>query len=207
MCDDTKQYTYSSHTPALPTPCMGPAISWSSHHTGTANAMCGKPSNQGMDKKQLQQPCPCAATRAGSAWVCREISGDGKISTPTLTLPTLASSQGQDHFIQLPRGPIRTGTGRNFQLKTGQNLGFQFGSKPQNRSKPKQQSARIRKKEKKTHQLYLKQTAEAAAQRSETSGLNQSIPSTILRLSGKEIGWVLIGTSRRVQRDWSRGLR
>ncbi|CAL2226226.1 unnamed protein product [Prunus armeniaca] len=53
----------------------------------------------------------------------------------------------------------------------------------------------------------LEHTAEAAAQRSETSGSNQSIPSTILRLSGKEIGWVLIGTSRRVQRDWSRGLR
>ncbi|CAL8173713.1 unnamed protein product [Prunus armeniaca] len=48
MCDDTKQYTYSSHTPALPTPCMRPAISWPSHPTGTANAMCGKPSNQGM---------------------------------------------------------------------------------------------------------------------------------------------------------------
>ncbi|CAL8081935.1 unnamed protein product [Prunus armeniaca] len=35
MCDNTKQYTYSSHTPALPTTCMG-----SVSHTGTANDMC-----------------------------------------------------------------------------------------------------------------------------------------------------------------------
>ncbi|CAL8171928.1 unnamed protein product [Prunus armeniaca] len=27
-----------------------------------------------------------------------------------------------EHLLQLPQGPIRTGTGRNFKLKTGQNL-------------------------------------------------------------------------------------
>ncbi|CAL2228331.1 unnamed protein product [Prunus armeniaca] len=35
MCDNTKQYTYSSHTSALPTTHMG-----SVSHTGTANDMC-----------------------------------------------------------------------------------------------------------------------------------------------------------------------
>ncbi|CAL9017129.1 unnamed protein product [Prunus brigantina] len=112
MCDDTKQYTYSSHTPALPTTRMGSVT-----HAGTANDMCEthnlmafpphrhcqRRSHQ--DKKKLHQPCP-------------------RTATPTLTLPTLASSQGQDHFLQLPRGPIRTGTGRNFKLKTGQKPRF-----------------------------------------------------------------------------------
>ncbi|CAL2238942.1 unnamed protein product [Prunus armeniaca] len=118
-----------------------------------------------------------------------------------LTLPTLASSQGQDHFIQLPRGPIRTGTGRNFKLKTGQNLGFQFGSKTQNRSKPTPQSARARKKEKKPHLVHRNWTAETTAQCREESDLNQSELTSGFEVSGGEMGWVVIGASRRVERN------
>ncbi|KAI5345182.1 hypothetical protein L3X38_013061 [Prunus dulcis] len=63
------------------------------------------------------RPRPRAATRAGSAWVCREISGDGKISTPELTLPATDSTRRVEHIIQLHQGPIRTASGRNRRRK------------------------------------------------------------------------------------------
>ncbi|KAI5336041.1 hypothetical protein L3X38_026175 [Prunus dulcis] len=73
---------------------------------------------------QPHQTRPRAATRAGSAWVCRVISGDGKNSTPEVILPTLASTRGQEHFLQLRGGPIPAATGRNFSLKFGPNPRF-----------------------------------------------------------------------------------
>ncbi|KAI5332532.1 hypothetical protein L3X38_022661 [Prunus dulcis] len=63
------------------------------------------------------RPRPRAATHAGSAWVCREISGDGKISTLELTLPATDSTRRVEHIIQLHQGPIRTASGRNRRRK------------------------------------------------------------------------------------------
>ncbi|KAI5353396.1 hypothetical protein L3X38_006289 [Prunus dulcis] len=63
------------------------------------------------------RPRPRAATRAGSAWACREISDDGKISTPELTLPATDSTRRVEHIIQLHQGPIRTASGRNRRRK------------------------------------------------------------------------------------------
>ncbi|CAL8105680.1 unnamed protein product [Prunus armeniaca] len=99
------------------------------------------------------------------------------------------------------------GTGRNFKLKTGQNLGFQFGSKTQNRSKPTPKTARAYGEGSKTYQTRRKSWPESLRCREENREKNQSISWPDFELSGRDNRWVLIGTSRRVKRDWSRGLR
>ncbi|KAI5328127.1 hypothetical protein L3X38_027523 [Prunus dulcis] len=131
----------------------------------------------------------------------------GSDSSKYLKYPYPSSKSGEDHFLQLREGPIRTATGRNFILKFGPNPRFSnrfFYT--QNRSKPTQPAARTRKIEEKPYLNHRVWTAEAAAQRRASSGSNQSSSRPEFVVSDGENGQVLVGATRRVDRDRSRVL-
>ncbi|KAI5324903.1 hypothetical protein L3X38_033976 [Prunus dulcis] len=104
--DDPKLYDKSFHMPEHPTPHME-----SVSHAGTSNAATS----------------PDSPTRRRTRWQRVGVQSNfwlRKNSTPEVTLPTLASTRGQEHFLQLRGGPIPAATGRNFSLKFGPNPKF-----------------------------------------------------------------------------------
>ncbi|KAI5327692.1 hypothetical protein L3X38_027088 [Prunus dulcis] len=70
---------------------------------------------------------PDSPTRRHTRWQRVGVQSNFRLrknSTPEVTLPTLASTRGQEHFLQLRGGPIPAATGRNFSLKFGPNPRF-----------------------------------------------------------------------------------
>ncbi|KAI5318016.1 hypothetical protein L3X38_037724 [Prunus dulcis] len=131
----------------------------------------------------------------------------GSDNSKYLKYPYASSKSGEDHFLQLRGGPIRAATSRNFSLKFGPNPRFSnrfFYT--QNRSKPTQPAARTRKMEEKPYLNHRVWTAEAAARRRASSGSNQSSSRPEFVVSDGENGQVLVGATRRVDRDRSRVL-